>query len=169
MRGSNARLAAFLLLPIAFSATAYNRDGSPTATITQEQRVAVVAHFTAPGRVPEPFTKTAAEIAPVASTALQMVMCGATWNGQLRELIGSAHLRQPVVIKPHPFDRAQYHPKDACMDVEEVSEWSMPANNAIRFTVKFNSPHSGEVTRIAYEMTRNTQGEWLFNRMQPKF
>lgn len=55
-----------------------------------------------------------------------------------------------------------------CMSVEEVTEWAMPANNAISFTAKFKSPESGEVTRMWFEMTRNSRGEWLFTRLRTK-
>lgn len=56
------------------------------------------------------------------------------------------------------------HPRSRCVDVHRVHDWSMPADNALRFEVVYLSEETGQSTKAQHELVRQPGGEWLFTR-----
>lgn len=64
----------------------------------------------------------------------------------------------------HPMASAPYHHKSACMSVNRVHGWKMPAANAVQFEVIYKADDSGEVAKLRHEAVRQPDGTWLFTR-----
>jgi len=61
-----------------------------------------------------------------------------------------------------PLNSLRYHPKGQCLTVARIDGWEMPARNALRFRVLYTSDASGETRSLRYELTKQPEGEWLF-------
>ncbi|MCY1278085.1 hypothetical protein D9M70_268050 [compost metagenome] len=63
-----------------------------------------------------------------------------------------------------PMNGMRYHPKDQCLKVARMDNWSMPARNALAFRTVYASDISGESKSFSYEVVRQLDGAWLFKR-----
>lgn len=156
--------AALLMVITAASAAAasYNRSGQPTATITDEHRRAVISLFL-DRSIPQDIAPSVQEAGAAGSSVLTFLSCGATWRS-MKPLATEGRLQSNMAVNPLPFDRAEYHPKDLCMDVTRIDGWAMPARNALTFVANFESRESGERARIRFEMVKQSDGRWLFTK-----
>lgn len=62
-----------------------------------------------------------------------------------------------------PMSAMRYHPKEQCLNVARLDNWSMPAKNAIAFRVVYVSGASDESQERRYELVKQPDGAWLFN------
>ena len=57
-----------------------------------------------------------------------------------------------------------HHDKSQCVNVQRVKGWEMIAKNVLRFSVVYVSEQSGESAELHYEIQKQLDGVWLFNR-----
>ena len=60
-----------------------------------------------------------------------------------------------------PMNSMQYH-KKGCVNVLRVNNWNMVAKNALKFSVAYESPQSGEVSDRRFTALEQSDGSWLF-------
>lgn len=51
-----------------------------------------------------------------------------------------------------------------CTKITRMSKYQYIAKNAFSFETTFESPQSGEVTRINFEIQKQPEGDWLFSK-----
>ena len=74
-------------------------------------------------------------------------------------------------MTPHTYDNddivrvpmwgLRYHDRTRCLDVQRLSDWAKPANNALRFTASYVAADSGEAKRQAFVLQKQSDGGWL--------
>ena len=57
-----------------------------------------------------------------------------------------------------------HHDRSQCVNVQRILDWKMTAKNALAFHVMFVSEQSGESLKKSYEIQKQLDGSWLFNR-----
>ena len=57
-----------------------------------------------------------------------------------------------------------HHDRSQCVNVQRILDWKMTAKNALAFHVMFVSEQSGENLKKSYEIQKQLDGSWLFNR-----
>ena len=63
-----------------------------------------------------------------------------------------------------PDGSFSFHNKLECVNVQRVKDWKMIANNAFRFNVVYVAEDSGQSAQMGYEMQKQPDGIWLFNK-----
>lgn len=63
-----------------------------------------------------------------------------------------------------PDGSFSFHNKLECVNVQRVKDWKMIANNAFRFNVVYVAEDSGQSAQMGYEMQKQPDGVWLFNK-----
>jgi hypothetical protein len=59
-----------------------------------------------------------------------------------------------------PMGRMQYHDQSKCVPVKAINKISMPARNALRFTIVYFAEDSGEVANFTYLLMKSNSGDW---------
>lgn len=63
----------------------------------------------------------------------------------------------------YPMRKVPYHNQNSCVTVSRVHGWSSPALNALRFEAVFLAEDSGESSKLALEIIKQPDGQWLFS------
>ena len=103
------------------------------------------------------------EASPNIEKVIRFISCYPDFNPQ-RFLNQYEAPNEDPFITHTPISRMQYHPKTQCVSVVRFQDWSMPAANALKFQVVYQSDSSGESNTQKYEMVKQPSGEWLYKR-----
>ncbi len=71
---------------------------------------------------------------------------------------------RPSDVFHSPMDNMAHHPKSKCLTVDRIDDMKATAKNAISFRVMYVSDVSGEGKPMYYEMEREPDDTWLFQR-----
>ena len=66
-----------------------------------------------------------------------------------------------AIDQPYLFT---HHDHTQCANVQRILDWKITAKNALAFHVMFVSEQSGENLKKGYEIQKQLDGSWLFNR-----
>jgi len=64
-----------------------------------------------------------------------------------------------------PMFHMEYHDKATCLDTTRISDWSKPANNAVKFRASYVSANSGEAAVLWFELQKATNGSWMIRKI----
>lgn len=103
------------------------------------------------------------EASPNIEKVIRFISCYPNFNPQKFLNQYEAPNEDPFITHT-PISRMQYHPKTQCVSVVRFQDWSMPAANALKFQVVYQSDSSGESNTQKYEMVKQPSGEWLYKR-----
>ena len=154
------RLALGVTLALVVGANAFGQD---LIKPTEQQVQVATSKFSAPKSDKE----LRALIDSARSRALDVVLTQTCFNGhQIHRLLGRYVVpgRTTHNVFLEPMSAMSHHDRSTCLNVDRVDAFKRLANNAIGFRVVFVSPSSGESFVVNYSMTRQADGEWLFNQ-----
>ena len=64
-----------------------------------------------------------------------------------------------------PMFHMDYHDKATCLDTTRISDWSKPANNAVKFRASYVSADSGEAAVLWFELQTVSNGSWTIRKI----
>mgnify|MGYP007030619513 FL=1 len=53
-----------------------------------------------------------------------------------------------------------------CIKITRITKYQYLAKNAFSFETTFESPQSGEVSRMDFEIQKQPEGDWLFSKIR---
>ena len=53
-----------------------------------------------------------------------------------------------------------------CTKITRITKYQYIAKNAFSFETTFESPQSGEVSRMNFEIQKQPEGDWLFSKIR---
>jgi|GEM_PF-2140552 len=140
------------------------RGGQLTASIQPQQAAAIDTLLADPLEDPA-ITADRANAMPLFRQLVTIGACaqsGEAWNSVNRfYMTPITHYRW---IKT-PMFHMEYHDKATCLDTTRISDWSKPANNAVKFRASYVSANSGEAAVLWFELQKATNGSWMIRKI----
>ena len=140
------------------------RSGRLTASIRPQQAAAIDTLLAEPLEDPA-VTADRADAMPLIRQLVTTGACaqsGEAWNSVNRfYMTPITHYRW---IKT-PMFHMEYHDKATCLDTTRISEWSKPADNAVKFRASYVSAASGEAAVLWFELQKVSDGSWMIRKI----
>lgn len=83
------------------------------------------------------------------------------WNGLNRQHLTPKNYTWSNDLARVPMMYMHYHDQTRCLDVVRLTNWAMPAANALRFTAYYVADDSGEARNQTFELQKTAEAEWL--------
>ena len=140
------------------------RSGQLTASIQPQQATAIDTLLAEPLEDPA-ISADRTDAMPLIRQLVTIGACaqsGEAWNGVNRSYMTPiTHYRW---IKT-PMFHMEYHDKATCLDTTRISDWSKPANNAVKFRASYVSAVSGEAAVLWFELQEARNGNWMIRKI----
>ena len=144
--------------------TVETSSGRLTASI-QPQQAAAIDTLLAEPLDDQAITADRADALPLIRQLVTIGACaqsGEAWNSVNRfYLTPITHHRW---IKT-PMFHMKYHDKTICLDPTRISDWSKPADNAVKFRSSYVSANSGEAAVLWFELQKASNGSWMIRKI----
>lgn len=144
--------------------TTSERSGALMASIQPQQVAAIDTLLAEPAEDPE-ISADRADAMPLIRQLVTIGACaqsGEAWNSVNRFYVTPiTHYRW---IKT-PMFHMEYHDKATCLDTTRISDWSKPADNAVKFRASYVSAASGEAAVLWFELQKATNGSWMIRKI----
>lgn len=149
--------------PAGAGGTGAGVPASAVATATPAQASAVTQLLAAPLQ-DRAITTKRAEAAPLIRKLVAIGACARTseaWNAINRDALTPRTYQAGYSSELVAMTSVNYHDKSTCFDVVRLTDWTMPALNALKFRAWYISPQSGEAKHQSFELQKTTEGTWM--------
>lgn len=137
------------------------------ATITSKQAAAIDGFLSTPlqDRVIAAHRAAAAPLIRQVLATLSCARDSAALNSLNRQHLSPRTFRPPFYNSLIPMQNLDYHDKSTCLDVVRLTDWTKPANNALKFEAHYISPQSGEAKQQTFELQKGSDGQWMIRNI----